>query len=109
MEPIYCPVAHGEGKFVARDAEALAALEAAGLAALRYSGPDGATAVYPWNPNGSQNAIAGICNPQGNVLGLMPHPEDHIIPEQHSHYHHGERGLTGLSLFRNGVKYATEL
>ncbi len=108
-EPIACPVAHGEGKFVARDDGALAALEAAGLAALRYTGPDAGPAPYPWNPNGSQNDIAGICNPQGNVLGLMPHPEDHIIPEQHPRYHHGERGMTGLALFRNGVKYAADL
>lgn len=108
-EPIYCPVAHGEGKFVARDAKTLAALEAGGLAALRYTEPDGATAAYPWNPNGSQNDIAGICNPQGNVLGLMPHPEDHLIPEHHPRYHHGERGMTGLPLFRNGVKYAAGL
>ncbi|MCX7669291.1 MAG: phosphoribosylformylglycinamidine synthase subunit PurQ, partial [Anaerolineae bacterium] len=77
--------------------------------ALRYVGPDGTAAPYPWNPNGSQNDIAGICNAQGNVLGLMPHPEDHIIAEQHPRYHHGERGMTGLALFRNGVKYAAEL
>lgn len=108
-EPIYCPVAHGEGKFVAADAKTLADLEAAGLVALRYVGPDGAAAAYPWNPNGSQNDIAGICNAAGNVLGLMPHPEDHIIPEQHPRYHHGERGMSGLALFRNGVKYAAEL
>lgn len=108
-EPIYCPVAHGEGKFVAADAKTLADLEAAGLVALRYIGPDGAPATYPWNPNGSQNDIAGICNASGNVLGLMPHPEDHIIPEQHPRYHHGERGMSGLALFRNGVKYAAEL
>lgn len=108
-EPIYCPVAHGEGRFVARDAATLDSLEAAGLVALRYVGPDGAAAPYLWNPNGSQNDIAGICNPQGTVLGLMPHPEDHIIEEQHPRYHHGERGMTGLALFRNGVRYAAEL
>ncbi len=108
-ESIYCPVAHGEGKFVARDAKALAALETAGLVALRYVRPDGTAATYPWNPNGSQNDIAGICNAQGNVLGLMPHPEDHLIPEQHPRYHHGERGMAGLALFRNGVQYAAGL
>ncbi|MBM4457342.1 MAG: phosphoribosylformylglycinamidine synthase I [Chloroflexi bacterium] len=105
-ELIYCPVAHGEGKFAARDAKALADLEAAGLAALRYTGPAGAPAAYPWNPNGSQNDIAGVCNPQGNVLGLMPHPEDHLIPAHHPRYHRGERGMLGLPLFRNGVQYA---
>ena len=104
-EPIYCPVAHGEGKFVAASPEALAEIEAANLPALRYIGPGGETA-YPWNPNGSQNAIAAICNPQGNVLGLMPHPEDHIIPEQHPGYHRGVTGNLGLALFVNGVRYA---
>jgi phosphoribosylformylglycinamidine synthase subunit PurQ / glutaminase len=115
-EPIYCPVAHGEGKFVARDAATLAAVETHGLVALRYlRRPDAAEAAttngagYPWNPNGSQSDIAGICNPAGTVFGLMPHPEDHIIPEQHPRIHRGERGLLGLPLFANGVRYATNL
>ncbi len=108
-ELITCPVAHGEGKFVARDAETLAALEAEGLVALRYVGPNGEPAGYPWNPNGSQNHIAGICNPRGTVLGLMPHPEDHVIPLQHPRFHRGERGMLGLVLFQNGVRYAAQV
>ena len=116
IEPIYCPVAHGEGKFVAADADTLADLEAAGLVALRYSvprgsghrGPDG-EAGYPWNPNGSQADIAGICNARGTVLGLMPHSEDHIVAEQHPRFHAGVRGMSGLPLFRNGVRYAAAL
>jgi len=108
-ELIYCPVAHGEGKFVARDAETLAALERRGLIALRYASPTCGVAGYPWNPNGSQAGIAGICNSHGNVLGLMPHPEDHVFAEQHPRFHRGERGLLGLPLFRNGVDYAAEL
>lgn len=109
-EPIYCPVAHGEGKFVADSPQTLAEIEDAGLPALRYCLPQAevehVASSYPWNPNGSQNAIAGICNPQGNVLGLMPHPEDHIIPEQHPGYHRGISGNLGLALFVNGVRYA---
>ena len=118
-QPILCPVAHGEGKFVARDEETLALIEQQGLVALRYARPQGATtpspanetngAGYPWNPNGSQADIAGICNPQGTVFGLMPHPEDHILPEQHPLRHSGERGLLGLPLFVNGVRYAQSL
>jgi phosphoribosylformylglycinamidine synthase I len=115
-EPIYCPVAHGEGKFVAADADTLADLEVAGLVALRYSvprssghrGPDG-EAGYPGNPNGSQADIAGICNARGTVLGLMPHPEDHIVAEQHPRFHAGARGMSGLPLFQNGVRYAAGL
>ena len=114
-EPIYCPVAHGEGKFVARDEATLAAMEAQGLTALRYARPEAAEAAtthgagYPWNPNGSQADIAGICNPAGTVFGLMPHPEDHIIPQQHPRVHRAERGSLGLPLFINGVRYAAQV
>jgi phosphoribosylformylglycinamidine synthase len=115
-EPIYCPVAHGEGKFVARDEETLAAIEAQGLVALRYRRrPETAEAAttngtgYPWNPNGSQADIAGICNPNGTVFGLMPHPEDHVISQQHPRVHRGERGMSGLPLFASGVRYAADL
>jgi phosphoribosylformylglycinamidine synthase len=114
-EPIYCPVAHGEGKFVARDEAMLAAMEAQGLVALRYARPGAADAAttngvgHPWNPNGSQHDIAGVCNPAGTVFGLMPHPEDHVILAQHPRVHRSERGMSGLPLFVNGVRYAASL
>jgi phosphoribosylformylglycinamidine synthase len=108
-EPIYCPVAHGEGKFVARDADLLNDIEAQGLVVLRYTGAAGQPVGYPGNPNGSQANIAGICNPQGNILGLMPHPENHLLPQHHPHYRRGQQGFSGLPLFQNGVKYASEL
>lgn len=98
-ETIYCPVAHGEGRFVASDAATLKQLHDKNLIALRYVG-DG----YPANPNGSDAAIAGICNEAGNVLGLMPHPENHIYPWQHPRWHRGERGQSGLGLFVNGLR-----
>ncbi len=80
-EPLRCPVAHGEGRFVADD---LAALEAAGQIALRYANADGSPAGtdYPANPNGSAGGVAGVSDASGLVLGLMPHPEDHIV-ERH--------------------------
>ncbi len=105
-EAIYCPVAHGEGRFVATDEATLARIEAADLVALRYVGFDG---QYPQNPNGSANNIAGITDPSGTILGLMPHPEDHIIPEQHPRSHRGERAGSGLPLFENGVRYAAQV
>ena len=108
-ELVYCPVAHGEGRLVARDAEHLQELQDGGLAALRYVGADGSPSCYPENPNGSQADIAGLCNPAGNVLGLMPHPEDHIIAEQHPRAARGEGGQLGLTLIKNGVRYASEL
>ena len=108
-EPIHCPVAHGEGQFVIRDDATLEALETRGGVALRYVDASGERSGYPANPNGSVNAIAGVTNPAGNVLGLMPHPENHIRPEQHPEFHRGVAGRTGLALFRNGIRYAGEL
>jgi len=108
---IYCPVAHGEGRFAVRDTAVLNALQARGQIALTYVHPDGrpANGVYPANPNGSVADIAGICNPQGNVLGLMPHPEDHVLWFQHPRWTRGEHGGLGLRLFENGIRYAAEV
>ena len=110
-ENIYCPVAHGEGNFAAADAASLAALEANDQVALVYVQADGTPARggYPANPNGSVADIAGICNPAGNVLGLMPHPENHLYPFQHPRWSRGERGGLGLNLFEQGVYYAAQL
>jgi phosphoribosylformylglycinamidine synthase len=105
-QPIFCPVAHGEGRLVARDTATRDTLWSAGLAALTYSAPDGGPAAYPANPNGSDLAIAGLCNRAGNVLGLMPHPENHIFAWQHPRYQAGESGMVGLRLFQNGVRFA---
>jgi phosphoribosylformylglycinamidine synthase len=70
---LHMPVAHGEGNYYA-DPETLAALEANRQVVFRYA--DAAGAVTPaTNINGSLNNIAGICNRQRNVVGLMPHPE----------------------------------
>jgi phosphoribosylformylglycinamidine synthase I len=103
---IYCPVAHGEGRVAVRGAATLDRLETLGLIALTYVNGDGSPAGYPANPNGSGLNIAGLCNPAGNVLGLMPHPEDHIFPWQHPRRHRGEGGMFGLRLFENALKRA---
>ncbi|HEY7299397.1 MAG TPA: phosphoribosylformylglycinamidine synthase subunit PurQ [Xanthobacteraceae bacterium] len=73
---IRVPVAHGEGNYVA-DGDTLLRLEREGRVLFRYARPDG-TLDPNWNVNGSTNAIAGIMNERGNVLGLMPHPENHV-------------------------------
>ena len=98
-ELIFCPVAHGEGNFQVKDATALAALEERKLVAFRYVDRAGvpAAGVYPLNPNGSVADIAGICNNRGNVVGLMPHPEDHVVAIQNPL---GQAGRSGLSLFK---------
>jgi phosphoribosylformylglycinamidine synthase I len=108
---IECPVAHGEGRFMLQDDRDLTALIAQDQIALVYAHADGAAAngAYPINPNGSIGDIAGVCNPRGNVLGLMPHPEDHIAAYQHPRWTRDEGGRLGLRLFENGVKYARGL
>ena len=105
-EPIYCPVAHGEGRVAFTDDAARAALWRGGLAALTYADAAGAPAGYPGAPNGSDLNIAALCSPAGNVLGLMPHPENHVFPWQHPRWARGERGMSGLRLFENGIRYA---
>jgi phosphoribosylformylglycinamidine synthase len=93
---IDCPIAHGEGRYTHPDPVSLAA---AGQVALRYSGT---------NPNGSVDDIAGVCDASGVVLGLMPHPENHVIARQYPGFTHGVLGSLGLTLFEQGVRYAKE-
>ena len=66
---VSCPVAHGEGNYIV-DAETLKRIEGEGRVVFRY--------VEGTNPNGAMNDIAGLCNEAGNVIGLMPHPENMI-------------------------------
>ncbi len=95
-ETIDCPIAHGEGR-VATDAATLKALQANDQVALTYVGR---------NPNGSIADIAGITDESGLVLGLMPHPEDHVLARQHPQRTRGLQAGLGLSLFENGVRHA---
>jgi phosphoribosylformylglycinamidine (FGAM) synthase-like amidotransferase family enzyme len=73
---IRVPVAHGEGNYVADD-ETIKALEGEGRVLFRYSAPDGSLDPA-WNLNGATNFMAGIVSEKGNVLGMMPHPENHV-------------------------------
>ncbi|MCY3023143.1 MAG: phosphoribosylformylglycinamidine synthase I [Planctomycetota bacterium] len=102
------PVAHGEGKFVARDPATLQRLEEARQVAFRYVRGDGSQPSYPDNPNGAQNDVAGITDETGQILGLMPHPERHCLPWQHPRW--AREGLKeegdGAFVFRNAVKHA---
>lgn len=101
------PIAHGEGNFICRAPWILRGLEQAGQVVLRYADASGRSGPYPVNPNGSQGDVAGICDVSGRVLGLMPHPERHVLPTQHPRW--TRRGLAeegdGLRLFRNAVQY----
>jgi phosphoribosylformylglycinamidine synthase len=112
IEHMYLPIAHAEGKFVARDNETLLALAKNAQLALRYvADADGAGSdsllSFPANPNGSQFNVAGVCDETGRVLGLMPHPERFVDPTQHPRWTRGEAGQhgDGLRLFQNAVRY----
>jgi phosphoribosylformylglycinamidine synthase len=98
-DTLHCPIAHGEGRYVHPDPESL---DAAGQVALRYRST---------NPNGSVRDIAGVSDPTGLVLGLMPHPENHIVVRQHPHHRRGGGGAAhmGLRIFEAGVAHAKQL
>ena len=100
-DTIHCPIAHGEGRYVHPDPADLAAN---GQIALRYGGV---------NPNGSVDDIAGVCDTTGVVMGLMPHPENHIVARQHPQHRrtsatNDSTNHLGLQIFTNGVRYAME-
>lgn len=92
---VHCPIAHGEGRYVHPD---VAALARDGRIALRYAGT---------NPNGSLDAVAGVTDATGRILGLMPHPENHVLARQHPRRRHVDAGRhLGLRIIANGVRHA---
>jgi phosphoribosylformylglycinamidine synthase len=104
---VACPVAHGEGRVALGEGVAPDEVGRDGLVAFRYVAADGSAAggAYPLNPNGSAGDIAGLANGAGNVVGLMPHPEDHVLAEQ-SAFGGRVRGRLGLALFERFVDRA---
>lgn len=97
-EAMRLPIAHAEGRFVARDRATLEALEAGGQVALRYTD----------NPNGSMGDVAGICDASGRIFGLMPHPERYLDWNRHPFWTRLPAGLRsgptpGLSMFTGAV------
>ncbi len=104
LPPFECPVAHGEGRFILKGENSLPEDQIA----LSYTYLDGTPAnqTYPINPNGSPFDIAGVTNPEGNVLGLMPHPENHIFYYQHPRWTQNKNNNLGLELFKNGIRMA---
>jgi phosphoribosylformylglycinamidine synthase I len=107
VENLYLPVAHGEGKVVV-DVEVLTELDIA----LYYTDEYGnQQAGYPYNPNGSVENIAGICDSTGRIFALMPHPERHIRSSQHPRWSSnvaGNRG-DGFKIFQNAVEWVKGL
>jgi phosphoribosylformylglycinamidine synthase len=105
-EVIELPIAHGEGKFLPSDAQALARWEQGGQLVLKYVDPEGREAGHPWNPNGSVANVAGMCDPTGRVLGLMPHPERFQDAVNHPQWtRRKDVQPDGLKFFRNACEY----
>lgn len=106
---IYLPIRHGEGKFLVESDDVLATIESKKLAVLKYSDAEfsSPTMEFPLNPNGSMNAIAGLCDETGRLMGLMPHPEAYLHRTNHPRWTREslpEEG-DGLILFRNAAEY----
>jgi phosphoribosylformylglycinamidine (FGAM) synthase-like amidotransferase family enzyme len=113
IDRLELPSRHGEGKFLTAGDDVLERLEAGRQVAARYVGPDGEpTGEWPWNPNGSPGAVAGVCDPSGRLFGLMPHPDAYLYPFHHPQWRRRSREGAlpaegaGLAIFRNGVEAA---
>jgi len=112
------PVRHGEGKLYAADA-VIQRLQEGQQIVLRYARADGSPADgrFPYNPNGSVEDIAGICDPTGRIFGLMPHPEAYHDWTNHPDWPrqreaarrsgepYGTGDTVGIQLFRNAVEF----
>ncbi len=107
IENIYLPVRHGEGKLVTISDELMQALLDEQLVALQYIDPrtKEPTQKYPLNPNGSPLGIAGLTDPTGRILGLMPHPEAYNHRTNHPAWTRGARSAMGTELIAGGIRY----
>jgi phosphoribosylformylglycinamidine synthase I len=111
IDELYLPVRHGEGKFVPANDSVRKALVDNGQIVVQYAAPTGEpTMDYPLNPNGSLDAVAGVCDPTGRIFGLMPHPEGHIFPTQHPRWTRQPlpAEAPGVAVFRNAVEFARQ-
>jgi phosphoribosylformylglycinamidine synthase len=110
ISQLYLPVRHGEGKLVPADEKVRRRLHEKGHVALQYTDASGGLAGYPFNPNGSIDNIAGICDETGRVFGLMPHPEAFNHATNHPRWQREQlegEGM-GMRVFRNAFEYANQ-
>lgn len=109
---MYLPIRHGEGKFLTDSPQTLERIETGHLAVLKYSDADysDATMEFPANPNGSVNAIAGLCDPTGRLMGLMPHPEAFVHYTQHPRWTREQlpEDGDGLILYKNAAQFVRD-
>lgn len=112
LERLYLPIRHGEGKIVGRTGDLAGILVEKHLVPVRYAfrDTDEPAVEYPFNPNGSEQSIAGLSDPTGRVFGLMPHPEGFVHRTNHPRWTRedlAEEG-DGLAIFRNAVRFLRE-
>ena len=107
---LYIPVANAEGKFMAKNEEKLRMLSESEQIVFKYVDEEGNISGYPCDPSGSMGNVAGVCDPTGRILGMMPHPERHVEPTQHPRW--TREGLRaegdGIIIFRKAVDYIKE-
>ena len=109
LSELELPVRHGEGRLMFADAAARRAAVDGHLLPLRYALSGLPTDRYPFNPNGSEENAAALCDPTGRIFGLMPHPEAFVVGTQHPRWSRESRDVAtgegaGLRLFRNAVE-----
>jgi phosphoribosylformylglycinamidine synthase len=116
IQELYLPVRHGEGKFIVEKQSILEKLKEDNQIVLQYADKDTLkpTMKYPQNPNGSVEAIAGICDATGRIFGKMPHATAYLSPYNHPRWTKQKIEGTlrkeggGVQIFRNAVEYVKE-
>jgi len=110
IDALYLPVRHGEGKFISRDDRIRERLEKGNQIVAQYTDEKGNPVGYPFNPNGSENNIAGICDQTGRIFGIMPHPEGFLFKENHPRWTREKiQEGRGLKVFENAVSFVREV
>ena len=107
-QPVYLPIAHGEGRFVTKDVRVLQQLRDRNQVVFQYSDATGKFLNNAQNPNGSVANIAGICDATGRIFGMMPHPERYVHRLQHPRWTRDSLPDVGegMVIFQNAVEYA---
>jgi len=108
IKNLYLPIRHGEGKFISKNKEIREKLRKSGQVVLQYSSEIGnPTSNYPFNPNGSEDNIAGICDTTGRIFGIMPHPEGFLFPQSHPRWTREKiKKGEGIKIFKNAVEFS---
>jgi len=108
IKNLYLPIRHGEGKFISKNKEIREKLRKSGQVVLQYSSEIGnPTSDYPFNPNGSEDNIAGICDTTGRIFGMMPHPEGFLFPQSHPRWTREKiKKGEGIKIFKNAVEFS---